>query len=214
MNLEDLVKENMKSAKMDYLDDIFLATEESQGLRNAVGAIRLVLFNDLSVVPENTEIGDKYEFISSKRDARAKAKLLQLPDMFHILCKYALCSFGKENIPFSLDDEFFLKVRSSKYLEEDITEEKAVEILSYALLDDIYGGYILVASNKTIRDLVLSHLILERYVKNLRDELDSFDGIITNKDMDGNLRIMYLDAFQKLDSVMYEIKYKDPHYIK
>ncbi len=214
MNLDNLVKENIKSAKMDYLDDIFLATEESQGLRNAVGAIRLVLFDDLSVVPKNIDIGDKYEFISSKRNARAKAKLLQYPDMLHMLCKYALCSFGKENMPFNLDDDFFLKVRSSKYLEEDIDEEKAVEILAYALLDDIYGGYIMLASNRELRNMVLSHLILERYVRNLRDELDSFDGIITNKDMDGNLRVMYLDTFQKLDDVMYDIKMKDPNYKK
>ncbi len=214
MNKEELIKMHMKSAKMNYLDDIFLGTQESQGLRNAVSAIKFVLFNDKSVVPIGMEIKDKYEFISSRYNGRAKAKLFQYLDMLHILCKYALCSFGIRNEPFNLDDDFYLKVRNSKDIEDDIDEEKAVELLSYALVDDIYGGYILVASNEGIRTMVINHLISERYIKNLRDELDSFDEIITNKEMDGNLRVMYLDCFQKLDEVMYEIKNKDINYIK
>ena len=80
----------MKRCKMDWLDDIFWGTKDSQGLRNATSAIKFVLFDDESQIPDGFTVGDKYEFISSRRDGRAKAKMLQSIDLVQILCKYAM----------------------------------------------------------------------------------------------------------------------------
>ena len=49
--------------KTSWLDDIFLGTKESQGIRNAVNAIKFVLFDDVSVLPDGLKYNDKYEFI-------------------------------------------------------------------------------------------------------------------------------------------------------
>ena len=95
----------MKRCKIDWLDDIFYGTKESKGTRNAVGAIKLVLLDDYSVVPEGMEIGDKFEFISSKYNGRAKAKMLQDIDIIQILCNYALASFGLRNTKFNIKNK-------------------------------------------------------------------------------------------------------------
>ena len=71
----------MKRCKTDWMDDIYYGTKESKGIRNAVNAIKLVLFDDYSMVPDGVDVGDKYEFISSKRYGRSKAKMLQGIDL-------------------------------------------------------------------------------------------------------------------------------------
>ena len=99
----------MKRCKMDWLDDIYYGTKSSQGTRNAINAIKFVLFDDTSVIPDGLEIGDKYEFISSRKDGIAKAKMLQKIDLDQILCKYAMQSFGIKNIPFNITyDEYYV----------------------------------------------------------------------------------------------------------
>ena len=106
----------MKRCKTDWLDDIYYGTKESKGTRNAVGAIKLVLFDDYSVVPDGVEIGDKYEFISSRFDGRAKAKMLQDIDLIQILAHYALCSFGIKNKKFrSNPRDYFINHIYSRY---------------------------------------------------------------------------------------------------
>ena len=52
------------SCKTSWLDDIYLGTKESQGIRNAANAIKFVLFDDISVLPDGLKYTDKYEFIS------------------------------------------------------------------------------------------------------------------------------------------------------
>ena len=42
----------MKRCKMDWLDDIYYGTKSSQGTRNAINAIKFVLFDDTSVIPD------------------------------------------------------------------------------------------------------------------------------------------------------------------
>ena len=73
--------------KTSWLDDIFLGTKESQGIRNAVNAIKFVLFDDVSVLPDGLKYNDKYEFISARRGGRSKAKMLTLIDLIQILCQ-------------------------------------------------------------------------------------------------------------------------------
>ena len=141
----------MKRCKMDWLDDIFWGTKDSQGLRNATSAIKFVLFDDESQIPDGFTVGDKYEFISSRRDGRAKAKMLQSIDLVQILCKYAMQSFGIKNKNFDIDYDEYIKIRNKKVIKSDFNDDYITELVAYALMDSVYGGYIFVSSNKFVR---------------------------------------------------------------
>ena len=82
----------MKRCKMDWLDDIYYGTKSSQGTRNAINAIKFVLFDDTSVIPDGLEIGDKYEFISSRKDG--KSLLIRFSNIFSKLERVATTPNG------------------------------------------------------------------------------------------------------------------------
>lgn len=203
----------MKRCKTDWLDDIFYGTKESKGTRNAVGAIKLVLFDDYSVVPDGVDIGDKYEFISSKFDGRAKAKMLQNIDLIQILCNFAMASFGIKGQNFTLNDASFNYYRSLNNLNKGYSKEFIIEFIAYALTESIYGGYILVSSNKYIRDDLLDALIEERYIEGLEHELNSFNGILTNELIDEELKKKYYYSYKNLDDDFFKIKRRDSEYV-
>ena len=203
----------MKRCKIDWLDDIFYGTKESKGTRNAVGAIKLVLFDDYSVVPDGVNIGDKYEFISSKYDGRAKAKMLQNIDLIQILCHYAMASFGISGANFTLNDASFNYYRSINNINRGYSKEFIIEFVAYALLESIYGGYMLVASNKFIREDLLDALIEERYIEEKEEELNAFKGVLTNPLIDDNIRQKYYYAFNNLDNDFLKIKRRDSEYV-
>ena len=69
-NINDIIE-----CKMQWLDDIFIGTKESQGIRNATNAIKFVLFDDESVLPDGIKFNNKYEFFSARRDGRQKAEV-------------------------------------------------------------------------------------------------------------------------------------------
>ena len=97
----------LNKCHIDYFDDIFYATKESQGYENAVLAIKYVLFNDDSVF-ENTNIEkDKYVYISKNKNARKKAMVFQQDDLAHILIKYCMASFGLRCKDFTITEEEF-----------------------------------------------------------------------------------------------------------
>src|SRR5574344_2028683 len=203
----------MKRCKTDWMDDIFFGTKESKGMRNAVNAIKLVLFDDYSVVPDGFEIGDKYEFISSRRYGRSKAKMLQSIDLIQILCKYALSSFGTKNLNFSIDYNTYTIYRINKAINMSFNNDFIIELVAYALRDSIYGGYILVASNKFIREQLLDAFINERYVEEKLDFLDQFDGYLNNIEVNNELKKKYYNAFVNLDDTFLKIKRRDKEYI-
>lgn len=203
----------MKRCKTDWLDDIFHGTKESKGTRNAVGAIKLVLFDDYSVVPDGLEVGDKYEFISSKYDGRAKAKMLQDIDLIQILCNYALSSFGICGDNFSLNDTTYNYYRNQKISNRGYDKEFIVELVAYALTDSIYGGYILVAANPFIKEQLLDALIEERYIEGKEDELNSFDGTLKSSLIDDETKIKYFNAYKNLDDTFLKIKRRDSEYV-
>ena len=202
----------MKRCKTDWLDDIFYGTKESKGTRNAVGAIKLVLFDDYSVVPEGVDVGDKYEFISSKYDGRAKAKMLQNIDLIQILCTYAMQSFGIKRENFSLNQSSFNYYRTQK-INHGYSKDFIIELVAYSLMDSIYGGYILVASNKYIKEDLLDALIEERYIENKEQELNSFDGLLLNSLIDEELKLKYYNAYKTLDDDFLKIKRRDSDYV-
>lgn len=203
----------MKRCKMDWLDDIFLGTKDSQGLRNATSAIKFVLFDDESQIPDGFTVGDKYEFISSRRDGRAKAKMLQSIDLVQILCKYAMQSFGIKNKNFDIDYDEYIKIRNKKVIKSDFNDDYITELVAYALMDSVYGGYIFVSSNKYIRNSLINALINERYIEEKWQTLDEFNGILRNPSIDEITKKNYLDSYQRMDDDFLNIKRRDNDYL-
>lgn len=203
----------MKRCKMDWLDDIFWGTKDSQGLRNATSAIKFVLFDDESQIPDGFTVGDKYEFISSRRDGRAKAKMLQLIDLVQILCKYAMQSFGIKNKNFDIDYDEYIKIRNKKVIKSDFNDDYITELVAYALMDSVYGGYIFVSSNKYIRNSLINALINERYIEEKWQVLDEFNGILRNPSIDEITKKNYLDSYQRMDDDFLNIKRRDNDYL-
>lgn len=203
----------MKRCKMDWLDDIFWGTKDSQGLRNATSAIKFVLFDDESQIPDGFTVGDKYEFISSRRDGRAKAKMLQSIDLVQILCKYAMQSFGIKNKNFDIDYDEYIKIRNKKVIKSDFSDDYITELVAYALMDSVYGGYIFVSSNKYIRNSLINALINERYIEEKWQVLDEFNGILKNPSIDEITKKNYLDSYQRMDDDFLNIKRRDNDYL-
>lgn len=203
----------MKRCKMDWLDDIFWGTKDSQGLRNATSAIKFVLFDDESQIPDGFTVGDKYEFISSRRDGRAKAKMLQSIDLVQILCKYAMQSFGIKNKNFDIDYDEYIKIRNKKVIKSDFNDDYITELAAYALMDSVYGGYIFVSSNKYIRNSLINALINERYIEEKWQVLDEFNGILRNPSIDEITKKNYLDSYQRMDDDFLNIKRRDNDYL-
>lgn len=203
----------MKRCKMDWLDDIFWGTKDSQGIRNATSAIKFVLFDDESQIPDGFTVGDKYEFISSRRDGRAKAKMLQSIDLVQILCKYAMQSFGIKNKNFDIDYDEYVKIRNKKVIKSDFNDDYITELVAYALMDSVYGGYIFVSSNKYIRNSLINALINERYIEEKWQTLDEFNGILRNPSIDEITKKNYLDSYQRMDDDFLNIKRRDNDYL-
>lgn len=203
----------MKRCKMDWLDDIFWGTKDSQGIRNATSAIKFVLFDDESQIPDGFTVGDKYEFISSRRDGRAKAKMLQSIDLVQILCKYAMQSFGIKNKNFDIDYDEYIKIRNKKVIKSDFNDDYITELVAYALMDSVYGGYIFVSSNKYIRNSLINALINERYIEEKWQTLDEFNGILRNPSIDEITKKNYLDSYQRMDDDFLNIKRRDNDYL-
>ena len=203
----------MKRCKMDWLDDIFWGTKDSQGLRNATSAIKFVLFDDESQIPDGLTVGDKYEFIPSRRDGRAKAKMLQSIDLVQILCKYAMQSFGIKNKNFDIDYDEYIKIRNKKVIKSDFNDDYITELVAYALMDSVYGGYIFVSSNKYVRNSLINALINERYIEEKWQVLDEFNGILRNPSIDEITKKNYLDSYQRMDDDFLNIKRRDNDYL-
>ena len=203
----------MKRCKMDWLDDIFWGTKDSQGIRNATSAIKFVLFDDESQIPDGFTVGDKYEFISSRRDGRAKAKMLQSIDLVQILCKYAMQSFGIKNKNFDIDYDEYIKIRNKKVIKSDFSDDYITELVAYALMDSVYGGYIFVSSNKFVRNSLINALINERYIEEKWQTLDEFNGILKNPSIDEITKKNYLDSYQRMDDDFLNIKRRDNDYL-
>ena len=201
------------SCKMDWLDDIYLGTKESQGIRNATNAIKFVLFDDISVLPDGLKYNDKFEFISARRGGRSKAKMLTSIDLIQILCKYAMQSFGINNKDFSLGYDDYLNALNHK-ITCDYTPDFAVEITAFACLDNIYAAYNLLKNNKNLKLVLVNALINERYIENKMLMLNRFDGYLINENISAEDKEKYLDNFIELDTYFYKIQTRDSEYLE
>ena len=196
------------------LDDIYYATKESQGINNALLAIKYVLFNDDSVFDEDTKpIDNKYLYISNINNARKKAMLLQEDDLAHILIKYCMASFGLRGNPFNItEDEFILNQKRINRLE--ISAYEMIEQVAYAATNELYIAYNYLYSNKNILHDVVDYMLNERYISELKEVLDNFSGIINNNEISSDERYKFYDAYMNLDENFAEIKRNNPEYIK
>ena len=198
--------------KMKILDDIFLGTKESQGLRNAVAAIKFVLFDDDSVLPDGLKYNDKFEFISSRRGGRAKAKALSELDLTEDLCQYAMSSFGLWNTAFTVTYDDYKKALDNT-ITRDYTADFAVELVAYAFTFEPYGAVAVLEKNKTLKKALASSLLNERYIENKMLMLDRFDGVILSTKMDEFTKEKFLDNYKSLANYFYNIKTRSDDYL-
>lgn len=198
--------------KMAYLDDIFLGTKESQGIRNATNAVKFVLFDDVSVLPPGLKFNSKYEFISSKNDGRLKAKQLSAIDLIEILCKYAMSSFGLENRGFSINYQDYENI-CKNIINREYTSRFAVEIMAFACTENIYQAYTILLQNKDLKMALVDSLLTERYIENRRLMLDRFDGVIISEEMAASTKEKFIDSFKSLEEYFYNIKIRSQDYL-
>lgn len=204
---------DLKTCRTKDLDDIFYATKESQGLNNAILAIKYVLFNDDTVFEDRIPDNNKYLYISSKNNARKKAMLLQEDDLSHILVKYCMASFGLRGKDFIYNEEdLLLNLKRIDRLE--ISAYEMIELVAFAAMGSLYNAYNLLYGNKKILREIVDYMLTERYISDLKDILDNFSGIIDNKDIKTEKRYAFYDAYCNLDDAYSEIKRNNPDYIK
>ena len=204
---------DLRICRTQDLDDIFYATRDSQGTNNAILAIKYVLFNDESVFKNKKPVSNKFQYISSTNNARKKAMILQQDDLGHIMIKYCMSSFGLRNNDFTITDEEFLIDR--KRIERlEITPYEMIEKVAYAATGDITLAYNFLFSNKKILSEVVEYMLEERYLSELKESLDNFNGIIDNKDIKTDTRYSFYEAFNNIDEAFNEIKRNNPEYIK
>ena len=204
---------DLSECKIKDFDDIFYATKDSQGYKNAVLAIKYVLFDDDSVFNGKTPESNKYLYISSKNNARKKALVLQQDDLAHILIKYCMASFGLRGKDFNITNEEFL-VDQKRIDRLEISAYEMIEAVSFAAIGDLYTAYSFLYSNKKLLCSLVEHMIEERYVSEFKELIDNFSGIIDNKDISTDIRYAFYDAYNSLDENFSEIKRNNPEYIK
>lgn len=204
---------DLSECKIKDFDDIFYATKDSQGYKNAVLAIKYVLFDDDSVFNGKTPESNKYLYISSKNNARKKALVLQQDDLAHILIKYCMASFGLRGKDFNITNEEFL-VDQKRIDRLEISAYEMIEAVSFAAIGDLYTAYSFLYSNKKLLCSLVEYMIEERYVSEFKELIDNFSGIIDNKDISTDIRYAFYDAYNSLDENFSEIKRNNPEYIK
>lgn len=204
---------DLKTCRTSDLDDIFYATKESQGYNNAIMAIKYVLFDDKTVFKNTKPDDNKYLYISSTNNARKKAMIFQRDDLAHILIKYCMASFGLRGKDFNItDDEFLLNQKRIDRLE--LTAYEMIEQVAYAAMGDIYNAYSFLFSNQSLLVEVVDYMLNERYIRDLKDSLDNFSGIIDNKTISTETRYAFYDAYCSLDDNFAEYKRNNEEYIK
>ena len=139
--------------------------------------------------------------------------MLQSIDLVQILCKYAMQSFGIKNKNFDIDYDEYIKIRNKKVIKSDFNDDYITELVAYALMDSVYGGYIFVSSNKYVRNSLINALINERYIEEKWQVLDEFNGILRNPSIDEITKKNYLDSYQRMDDDFLNIKRRDNDYL-
>jgi len=110
------------------------------------------------------------------------------------------------------NDELVINQKRIDRLE--ISAYEMIEQVAYMAVGEVYNAYIYLFSNQKILLDVVDYMLNERYIRNLKEVLDSFTGIINNNDMNTEMRYAFYDAFNNLDDSFAEIKRNNVDYIK
>ena len=205
---------DLAKCKIQDFDDIVIATRESQGYENCEDAIKYVLFDDDSVFPADAKINsNKYLYISSNNGARKKAMMMQKDDLAHIMVKYCMQSFGLRGKDFTINDEELL-LNQKRIDRLEISPYEMIEQVAYLAINNVYLAYEYLFANKKILSSVVSYMMQERYISDIKDILDNFSGIVNNNDISTETRYSFYDAYMNLDNSFAEIKRNNPEYIK
>ena len=188
--------EKFKKNKIIALDTAFEETYKKNGYYEAKLALKYVLLGDTNGENINTEI-DKYLYISSKNSARELIKLIDNIDLIQILAKFAMQKFGVLNKNFEITEDEYKNIRSKKNINLD--NDKLIEFIAYATYKDYLEGYYILTKNKLYQNKLLDLLIDYRYKKNLKSELDNYDGLLA-----GNKE--YREKYSNLDKSYIEIR--------
>ena len=122
-------------------------------------------------------------------------------------------SLGIKNKNFDIDYDEYIKIRNKKVIKSDFNDDYITELVAYALMDSVYGGYIFVSSNKYVRNSLINALINERYIEEKWQVLDEFNGILRNPSIDEITKKNYLDSYQRMDDDFLNIKRRDNDYL-
>ena len=205
--------EILKNSCINDLDDIYYATKESQGTTNAINAIKYVLFNDETVFQGRKKEDNKYLYISNTNNARKKAMLIQDDDLKHLMVKYCMQSFGLRGKDFIItDDELVENRKNLKKLE--ISAYEMIEQVAFIAINDIYLASEYLFENTKLLHEVVDYMLTERYISEVKELLDNFNGIIDNNDISTDIRFAFYDAYCTIDDSFAELKRNDPNYIR
>ena len=89
-----------------------------------------------------------------------------------------------------------------------------IEAVAYAATGDVYVAYDFLYSNHDLLLKVVESFLEERYINEKKEDLDSFDGIILNKNMDKETKFLYYKTYIHLDEIFGEIKKNNVEYVK
>lgn len=204
----------LSNSKIEYLDAAFLGTMESQGFKNAKSAIKLCLFNDMSVLGSKSIDYSKWLLISSKYDGRKKIKLLQADDLAHILIKYAMASFGLNGKKFTTTESIYMDHRQNPFKSANLTKEEAIDLVSYAAFHDIYSAYVFLFSNSNVCNILVDSFINDRYMNMLIDLYDNYDGKINSDEVSVEFKYMFYKKYNELDGLFESLKEDNENYVK
>ena len=201
---------NLKECKIKDFDDIFEGTRLSLGYDDAVNSILYVLF-DINTGMKSME--DKYRAITRDNNARKKAMLMQKEDLGHILIKFCMASFGLRGKWFSINDDDLYKF--TKDIDKvKMSDYELIEYIAFASMYDTFNAYDLLFRNTVNLEKVVKYMLSERYGSFLKNELDSFTGVINDDKIDRDLRYEFYDAYFRLDDDFEEIKRNSTDYIR
>ena len=96
----------------------------------------------------------------------------------------------------------------------ELSPYEMIEAVAYAAMGDALLAYEFLFANKKLLSSVVEYMIEERYITNLKVELDEFNGIIKNDEIDTEIRYAFYDAYTHLDESFEEIKRNDIDYVK
>lgn len=204
---------DLKTCRINDFDDIFYATKNSQGYTNAALAIKYVLFNDETVFEGREHEKNKYVYISSSKNARKKAMIMQDDDLGQIMVKYCMASFGLRNKNFIIMEEEFLRYRRTIDTLE-LSPYEMIEAVAYAAMGNAYLAYEFLFANKKLLSSVVDYMLEERYISDLKIALDEFNGIINTDEIDTDVKYAFYDAYIHIDDAFEEIKRNDEDYVK